>query len=321
MTLTPPGTQDVQIVPCTLDTGEKLYLVDTPGFDDDVRTDSEILREVATWLNHAHKNKLKLSGIIYLQRITDVRIGGSGIRNIKMFKKLCGDDGLGSVVLATTFWNYFPDTQQANAREQQFMEKDNLWKPLIQQGSRVFRQDQDKISATSIVRYLMDRRRPVVLDIQREMVEQELPLNSTGAGGVVSSALEEDKERFEAKIRDLEIKLAEALAKSDQSQREEIEDYIAEFQRKLELRDEDQRRLEADTHQLYRDMEKRYEEEMRDMQKAMREKEEALREHHVQMTVMKETNKQQLELRELQIQMKWKEKYIRMMHDSACVVM
>jgi hypothetical protein len=308
-------------VSCTLDTGEKIYLVDTPGFDDDVRTDSEILREVATWLNHAHKNKLKLSGIIYLQRIADVRIGGSGIRNIKMFKKLCGDDGLGSVVLATTFWNYFPDTQQANAREKQFMEKDNLWKPLIQQGSKVFRQDSDKSSATSIVRYLIDRARPVILDIQREMVEQELPLNSTGAGHVVSTDLEKDKARFEAKIRSLEIKLAEALAAHDQSQKEEIEDYIAEFQRKLELRDEDQRRLEADTHQLYRDMEKRYEEEMRVMQEAVREKEERLREHHLEMRVMRETQGQQLALKELQMQIKWKEKYIRMMHDSACVVM
>jgi hypothetical protein len=311
----------VQIVPCTLGGGQKIYLVDTPGFDDDYRSDSEILREVATWLNHAHKSKLKLSGIIYLQRITDVRIGGSGIRNIKMFKKLCGDDGLGSVVLATTFWNYFPDKQQAKDRESQFMEKDNLWKPMIQQGSKVFRQDQDKVSAELIVGYLMERRRPVILDIQREMVEQELPLGSTGAGEVVASDLEKDKEHFERKIKDLEAKLQEALAHKDQSQREEIEDFIAEFQRKLELREEDQRRLEADTHQLYKDMEKRYEDEMREMTEALREKEKAIQETQLQMTVMKETNSHQLELQKLQMQIKWKEKYYRMMHDSACVVM
>lgn len=168
------------------------------------------------------------------------------------------------------------------------MEKDNMWKPLIQQGSKVFRHDQDKTSAALIVRYLTDRRRPVTLEIQREMVEQELSLNSTGAGGVVASDPKKDKERFEKKIKDLGIKLQEALARSDQSQREESEDYIAEFQRKLELRNEDQRRLEVDMHQLYRDMEKRYGEEMREMTKAIREKELKLQEHHVQMTVMKE---------------------------------
>jgi hypothetical protein len=83
-----------------------------------------------------------------------------------MFKKLCGDDGLPSVVLATTFWNYFPDLQVAVDREKQYMSEAFLWKPMIDRGSKVFRHDRKEVSARSIVQYLMERKLPIVLDIQ-----------------------------------------------------------------------------------------------------------------------------------------------------------
>jgi hypothetical protein len=316
------GTQDVQVVPCTMPNQQKkIYLVDTPGFDDQLRSDSEILREVATWLNHAHRSNIKLSGIIYLQRITDVRIGGSGVRNIKMFKRLCGDNGLGSVVLATTFWNFYPDVQKANEREAEFIKGAHLWKPLIDQGSKVFRHDKDKASAETIVRYLIDRKRPVVLSIQTEMVEQKLSLGETGAGGVVSSSVEEEKKWFEQRLGALEKKLGEALAKRDKDQKEEIEEAMVEFRRKLEKREEDQRRLEADTEQLYAEMKKRYEEEMKETTKAIREKEMDIQKMRMEVTMMKEVHNHQLELQKLQHELKWKEKQNKMLHASACTLM
>jgi len=63
--------------------------------------------------------------------MTDVRIGGTGVKNIRMFKKLCGDDRLGSVVLATKFRSVFSDVQQVNDREAQYIREAYLWKPLI----------------------------------------------------------------------------------------------------------------------------------------------------------------------------------------------
>jgi hypothetical protein len=307
-------------VPCTLEDGKRIYLVDTPGFDDQLRTDAEILREVASWLNHAHKSNLKLSGIILLQRVTDPRIGGSGVRNIKMFKRLCGDDSLASVVLATTFWN-FTDMKSACDREAQYMREDFLWKPMIDQGSKVLRHDKKEISARSIVQYLIERKRPVVLDIQREMVEQALPLGETGAGEEVSSGVEKEKQWFEKKLGDLQQQWTEALASRDQSSKEEIEDYMAEIRRKLELREEDQKRLEADTNQLYKEMQKRYEDEMKDMTNAIHEKELAIQETRMQVTMMKETHAHEMELQKLQLQMKLKEKYYKMLHESSCTVM
>lgn len=56
------------------------YLVDTPGFDDTLKSDIEILMDVAGWLNKAYKAKIPLTGIIYLHRINDVRVGGTGMK-------------------------------------------------------------------------------------------------------------------------------------------------------------------------------------------------------------------------------------------------
>ena len=154
----------MEVVPCSLGEGEVIYLVDTPGFDDSERSDTEILLEITAWLSEAHKEKLKLSGIIYLHRIPDVRVGGSGVANLKMFRGLCGDTNLESVVLATTMWDQI-DKETGESREVMLMQDTNLWAPMIEHGSKVMRHDNKKVSGSGILQYLLDRRTRVTLEI------------------------------------------------------------------------------------------------------------------------------------------------------------
>jgi hypothetical protein len=53
-------------------------------------------------------------------------------------KKLCGDDNLKNIILVTTFWNEVTD-EVAVKREKELISTDNLWKQMIDQGSRVER--------------------------------------------------------------------------------------------------------------------------------------------------------------------------------------
>lgn len=315
------GTQIVQVVPCTLKDGKKIYLVDTPGFDDSTRSDSEILREVALWLNEAHKAKLKLTGLISLHRIIDVRIGGSGVKNIKMFKKLCGDDTLRSVVLATTMWDFNPNEETGKSREVQLHSHPLLWKPMIDQGSKVFRQDNGKVSAMRIIQYLIDTKRPVILDIQREMVDQKMQLGQTGAGSEVASEVEKAKQWYDRKIKDLETELRDALSKQDYERKEEIEDTKQEFQSMLLKGQDEFRQLQADTDKLHEEMKKRYEKDLDEMKNAIQQKEVAFREAEMKMTMLEETHAHDLEMQKLQLRMKEKEKYIKMLYGSNCIVM
>lgn len=209
--------------------GTRFFLVDTPGFDDTTRSDSEILREVALWLNQAHCSDIKLAGIVFLHRISDVRVGGSGIRNINTFQKLCGDDCLEGVVLATTMWD--STTEEAGIkREQMLRTQPQLWKRMVDLGSHICRQDQDKQSATKIIKYLMDRKKPLTLDIQREMVDQKLELLHTGAGSELASAVEMLIQRYEKRLKQVEEELKEALEKKDQARQALLQSAIEEHE-------------------------------------------------------------------------------------------
>jgi hypothetical protein len=85
--------------------GVRVWLIDTPGFDDTNRSDAEVLKDVAFWLAAAYTRETQLAGIIYLHRITEVRMLGSAKRNLRMFKQLCGTNNLNSVILVTTHWS------------------------------------------------------------------------------------------------------------------------------------------------------------------------------------------------------------------------
>lgn len=292
-------TQSVEVVPCTLEDGTKIYLVDTPGFDDSLRTDSEILRKVALWLNKAHSSHLKLTGIIFLQRISDVRVGGSGIKNIKMFQKLCGDESLASVILATTMWDLAIE-QAAVDREAQLKRDPMLWKRMIDHGSQVIRHDEQKASAEKIIKCLIASKRPVTLDIQREMVDQQLELLQTGAGSELASAVEKLIQHYEKKLKELENDLKEAWDKRDQERRDLLEAAREEHRANLAKNQEEMFKLRISAVELIEDAKKRYEE-----------------------TVAQAEENHQLQLgrQRILLQKQFKENYYKAMSEKACAIM
>ena len=82
----------------------EVTLVDTPGFDDSDREDTDILLELAAWLALQRQNEVKLTGLIYLHRITDNRLGSAAMRNLRMMGALVGEDNMKNVVLVTNRW-------------------------------------------------------------------------------------------------------------------------------------------------------------------------------------------------------------------------
>ena len=86
-------TQTVEQVPAQID-GQRYVLVDTPGFSDTNMTDTDVLLLVADHLFHAYKKGVKLSGIIYLHPISDSRMTHQNLQNLRMFRKLTGDENL-----------------------------------------------------------------------------------------------------------------------------------------------------------------------------------------------------------------------------------
>ncbi|KAM7208148.1 P-loop containing nucleoside triphosphate hydrolase protein [Naviculisporaceae sp. PSN 640] len=190
-----------------------IYLIDTPGFDDTSRTDTEILREIATWLERSYDADIKLAGIVYLHRIQDNRVGGSGVKNIQVFRELCGTEALSSVVLATTMWDALAK-EKAEEREQELKTKPEFWGTLVEHGCTVLRQDDGAESAKRIIRHIVEARSQKIggsglLQIQEEIMVDGKELHETAAGTVLKEELEEKLREHAAKTASLEAELAE----------------------------------------------------------------------------------------------------------------
>ncbi|KAG6335337.1 hypothetical protein ID866_3748 [Astraeus odoratus] len=163
-----------------------IVLVDTPGFDDTYFTDTRVLRTIADWLKETYKQNAKLSGMLYFHRITDPRVAGTPLRNLNMFKELCGKDNFKNVVLVTTMWDELQtDTQLGTQREEELVR--DFWQPMIKLGSTTHRFNGTEECAWNIINSISVSqpadRQP--LQIQREMVDEHKPVHRTAAGKAV----------------------------------------------------------------------------------------------------------------------------------------
>ncbi|KAK3329121.1 P-loop containing nucleoside triphosphate hydrolase protein [Apodospora peruviana] len=223
--------------------GTDVYLIDTPGFDDTNRTDTDVLREIASWLERSYDADIKLAGIVYLHRIQDNRVGGSGVKNIHMFRELCGPNGLSSVVLATTMWDALPK-DKAEEREAELKTKEEFWGGLVQHGCAVLRQDDGAASAAKIIQHIQAQRRPITLQIQEEIVIDGKELHETAAGEVLKAGLEEQQRMYAEKTALLEAQLAKIAAELQSLQAEQAaREEQAREEREREQRDIEKREM------------------------------------------------------------------------------
>ncbi|KAK8115579.1 hypothetical protein PG984_012081 [Apiospora sp. TS-2023a] len=226
-----------------------IHIVDTPGFDDTVTSDTDVLCDIAAFMTKTYQSSVKLAGIIYLHRITDKRVSGSALRNLRMFKELCGQDAYKHVILATSMWNDLPeaDKEIGPMRERQLVTDSGFWKDMYERGS-VVKRWYDKTSANNIIDVLLaasNSNDNMTLQIQKELVDECKELVTTSAGREVNKELAELQKRFDRDmqrlIEDSRIAVAEGdirLHQQLQNQKKDFEEHrrkAAEGQKALQL--------------------------------------------------------------------------------------
>jgi len=168
--------------------GHRVVIVDTPGFDDTYQDDVEILRRVAVWLASSYDDGMKLGGVIYLQTIAEKRMKGTTLRNLKMFRRLCGEKALSMVVLGTTNWGEV-DMAIGEHREEQL--RNNFWRDMIGSGSEIRRFYNTQSSAQAFLDLILDKNQARILPsasndtslfIQQELVNLQRYIPETAAG-------------------------------------------------------------------------------------------------------------------------------------------
>ena len=150
----------------------------------------------------SYENGKKLAGVIYLHRISDVRMGGISTRNFKMFRELCGESTLKNVVVVTNMWSEV-SREVGEAREAELASRDIFFKPVLDKGAQLVRHENTQESAEAIMHYLISNH-PLALRIQRELVDQHMDISQTAAGEELNRELMEQIRRHREEMRALQ---------------------------------------------------------------------------------------------------------------------
>ena len=128
----------------------------------------------------SYHDGMNIAGIVYLHDICLPHFSVTFLKRLDMFKNLCGDDALGNVVLGTTKWNLIHRQETGEQREQQL--RDSSWKDMINHGSIIRRLRRDRSSAMEILDHILQNKPIESLLIQKEVVDEQIPIPETTAG-------------------------------------------------------------------------------------------------------------------------------------------
>ena len=223
--------------------GQRIHLIDTPGFDDTNLDDVEILETIAQYLTGSSDRRVRLSGVIYLHRITDPRVGGTALKNIRMFRGLVGNRSMKNAALVTTMWGNVK-RQDGEMRMNQLRETDEFWGQMIESGATCDKYDNTRQDGLRILKMLIQKS-PCTLQIQLEM-EGGVKLANTTAGREVNERIEELKAEHQKDMAKLRKEMQQVQEERDEARFEMIKrEYEAAVNKVAEANEAQARLLQA----------------------------------------------------------------------------
>jgi hypothetical protein len=179
--------------------GRPVLLIDTPGFDDDSRTDVEILEDIAKWL--ARQGYLKgsdqLDGLIILHPVTLHRLGGQERKRTRLLQNLLGENAFKRIIVATTMWEKIRDEDEEAVKRAVKERERDIWYDLVSKGAKLRKHQNKPDSARRIIQEIIQlsetygKLEPL---IQEELQKDPRLIRST-AGKSMKKDLEADIDR------------------------------------------------------------------------------------------------------------------------------
>jgi hypothetical protein len=243
--------------------GTKIIMIDTPGFDDTFRTDADVLHDVAEILEVTYNCNMKLTGIIYLHRIIDPRMTHGGMRNLAMFRKLCGPEPMSNVVLGTTFWSEVKlPIAELRENELRTSTDPDYWAEMIEEGARMVRYDNTREGAEAIVLDMLSRGR-INLQIQTEMCDHGLSLADTQAGVALNKELTELAKQYAEDLAKIQKEMEVALKAQDTKMHSALKRQSTKYEKKVNEMHAQQEALKADRRNEIRSLEQEFDRRLR----------------------------------------------------------
>ncbi|KAF5691947.1 GTP binding domain-containing protein [Fusarium denticulatum] len=205
--------------------GHGLYSY-TPGFNDTSRSDIETLETLATYLGASYTNGVRVHGIITLYPIINNRMAGSNLRSLTILKEICGFDSYSNLAIVTTMWPESPDSKNKailEDREHELLKNSDFFSDLVSKGARMFRDyDESQNPANSEHRIIdtllrqLEHGKHTVLQLQREVVDEEKSLGETAAGIAAAEHLDQTRLEHENQLRILDAEMERTSSSPEQ---------------------------------------------------------------------------------------------------------
>ncbi|KAK0611711.1 P-loop containing nucleoside triphosphate hydrolase protein [Immersiella caudata] len=198
-----PCTQDPLAVEFSVDE-HRVVLIDTPGFDDDARNDVEILSDIAKWLSaEGLLRGQTLDGLVLLHPVTRNFVSGMERRRTQLLEKILGEDAYQRVTIATTMWGTLGReyAQRLDAEYKGVFDKNGrlgnsgVWANFTKKGAQVVRHDNNRESARSIIRTIVNRAIEEGIQetlLQKEIADRNVGFMGSALGQHLVAHLEED---------------------------------------------------------------------------------------------------------------------------------
>ncbi|KAK6713556.1 hypothetical protein SNK04_004521 [Fusarium graminearum] len=218
--------------------GVTIHLVDTPGFDDTNRQDSAVLRDISAWLSKSYTEKILLNGILYLHRISDPRMQGSGKLSISLLRKLCGKDAFKNVVLVTTMWELV-EKDIGDRREKEPEETEEFWDSARNILS-MFVPEEPEVQPEM-----------VTLAIQKELADDNKTLDQTSAGQLLDGTWAKEKEALQRELEEVRDAVKSANEERDHMMAKLLQEQQDEMNAIVEKMREEQDKLRVIMEELH----------------------------------------------------------------------
>lgn len=201
-----PCTQEPEAIEFKLD-GRKVTLVDTPGFDDDARSDVEILEDIGKWLAKEGymRSSNQLDGLILLHPITHNRVGGTERKRTRLLERILGPEAYKRVVIATTMWDDLVQEDAMAGRVEGRVAAGGVWADMSRQGATIMRHYNNQQSAHDIIRHIIrisNEVGKVKPRLKTELLESNGKIVETSVGKELKWQLEEDINLLKAQLEE-----------------------------------------------------------------------------------------------------------------------
>lgn len=135
----------------------------------------------------ASERGFRLSGIVFLNRITEPRFHGSAQRSLELFKAICGEDALCGTVVATTMWDRIASGDSGLAQSRQAQLRTKIHEDIFSCGVKVVALSAGEVDARKIIRHILTKDLRLTLALQTELAHERRSLQDTGAGKILYS--------------------------------------------------------------------------------------------------------------------------------------